>query len=139
MNKERILDAITTYNALEEYVYETLANKYAEIHDISIRYIDEVEFTRDEIKVSATIPTGCGCCTDYESFSIPTEYLWMEDWEEVEKVRMADRKRRDRKKELREKEQREKDRLAAEQETKEKQERAELREYMRLKEKFEKG
>lgn len=109
-------------NLAEDYGEKFVGGKYASLEDIDIEG-DEIT---GEIELSFEV-NYCGCCPgDYESYTLPIDYLWDDDWvgREKEKRAEAERQREKRK---------------AEEKTKEDKERKERRyqSYLKMKEEYE--
>lgn len=91
--------------------------------------LQEIDFACDEITGDIEMcfnVSYCGCCgPDYETFTVPIDYLWDENWMEREKAK-------------RKEDQRIRDKEKAERKKKEKKEAAERRyqQYLAMKEEY---
>lgn len=53
-------------------------------------YLDDIDIEGDEITGEINMGFSvsyCGCCSDYESCTVPISYLWEDDWRDIEKAK----------------------------------------------------
>lgn len=130
MSTKEYIAAIGGYKFLEDaakklakdYKKEFVGGKYASLEDIDIE--------GDEItgKIELVFDVNyCGCCSgEYESYTLPIDYLWDDDWVGCEKEKRAEA-------------QRQREKRKAEEKVKEDKEREERRYqgYLKMKEEYE--
>ena len=90
-DKEKILELIKGYDRFYEIITEDIGPRFAKLHKERFEGVDDIEASETSIEVYMSYGCRSGCCTEYGHLSIPTEYLWTENWEEIEKERMAER------------------------------------------------
>jgi len=106
----------------EDYRDEFVGGKYASIENVDVVGDEIAGDVEMEFDVSY-----CGCCPgEIEIYEVPADYLWRDDWKEVERE-----KRREQIRIIEEQKRKE------EEERKAERERLEYERYLKLKEKYE--
>ena len=114
--KEMVIETIKNYLEIEEFLYG-FAKEFGSLRGEPFRFVSELEIFENVIHVWTE---------NNIKLTIPIEYLWLENWKEIEKEKIKQREealalQEEKKRSLRNKKEEEKDR----------------REYQRLKAKFE--
>lgn len=112
ITSEEYIAAIGGYNFLEkaakklakDYGGKFVGGKYATLQNIDIDEIAETIFLTFDV-------CYCGCCpSEYESCTLPMDYLWDDDWVGREKEKRAEAERQREKRKAEEKAKQDKER-----------------------------